>query len=128
MKCRKDCFIIWDHKNDQKLFTLTGHKYGVCEATWSPDGKQIAFSWNITGRSERKPKRCNAERIRSALPATSLGGSMFSIRTSQRPPRECASRKLATAATSEPKCRSPVGDGAKRPIGVITAVSGSTVR
>ena len=38
------------------------------------------------------------------------------MRTSQRPPAARASSQLATAATSEPKCRGPVGDGAKRPI------------
>ena len=59
--------------------------------------------------------------MRSALPATSRGGSMFSTRTSQRRPRDFACRKLATAATSEPKCRSPVGEGANRPTGSFTS-------
>src|SRR5690349_3226999 len=37
------------------------------------------------------------------------------MRTSQRPPPARASSQLATAATSEPKCKGPVGDGANRP-------------
>jgi len=37
------------------------------------------------------------------------------MRTSQSPPRVRASRKLPTAATSEPKCSGPVGEGANRP-------------
>jgi len=41
------------------------------------------------------------------------------MRTSQRPPADRASHQLATAATSEPKCSGPVGEGAKRPVYVI---------
>jgi len=36
------------------------------------------------------------------------------MRSSQRPPAWRASRKLPTAATRDPKCRAPVGEGAKR--------------
>ena len=45
------------------------------------------------------------------------------MRTSQRPARERASKKLATAATTEPKCKGPVGDGAKRPMTAGMAVN-----
>ena len=48
-------------------------------------------------------------------PGTVRGISMSSIRNNQEPPLERASRKLATALSSEPKCNSPVGLGAKRP-------------
>jgi hypothetical protein len=37
------------------------------------------------------------------------------MRSNHSPSRERASRKLPTAATSEPKCKGPVGEGAKRP-------------
>jgi hypothetical protein len=40
---------------------------------------------------------------------------MSSMRSNHLPPLARASRKLPTAATSEPKCSHPVGDGAKRP-------------
>jgi thioredoxin 1 len=38
------------------------------------------------------------------------------MRTSQRPPAARASSQLASAATSEPKCSGPLGDGANRPM------------
>ena len=38
------------------------------------------------------------------------------MRTSQRPPAARASSQLARAATSEPKCSGPLGDGANRPM------------
>ena len=37
------------------------------------------------------------------------------MRTSQRPAAARASSQLASAATSEPACNGPVGDGANRP-------------
>jgi hypothetical protein len=37
------------------------------------------------------------------------------MRTSHVPPCARASSQLASAATSEPACSGPVGDGAKRP-------------
>jgi len=40
---------------------------------------------------------------------------MSSIRSSHWPFRERASKKLATAASNEPKCNGPVGEGANRP-------------
>jgi hypothetical protein len=43
------------------------------------------------------------------------GASTSSIRSSQRPPWASASRRLASAAASEPRCSGPVGEGAKRP-------------
>jgi hypothetical protein len=54
--------------------------------------------------------------MRSA-PTTLRGVSMSSMRTSQRPPWARASSQLASAATSEPACSGPVGEGAKRPVG-----------
>ncbi len=50
-----------------------------------------------------------------AAPAISRGGSRSSIRTSHSPPARRASSQLPNAASSEPKCRGPVGEGAKRP-------------
>ena len=38
------------------------------------------------------------------------------MRTSHRPPAARASSQLASAATSEPKCSGPVGEGANRPV------------
>jgi hypothetical protein len=38
------------------------------------------------------------------------------MRTSQRPWWARASSQLAKAATSEPACSKPVGEGAKRPV------------
>src|SRR5947208_202327 len=52
----------------------------------------------------------------SAAPGTVRVVSTSSMRTSQRPPAARASSQLATAATSEPKCKGPVGDGANRPM------------
>jgi hypothetical protein len=40
---------------------------------------------------------------------------MSSIRTNQRPSFFLASRKEIRAANRDPKCRGPVGEGAKRP-------------
>jgi hypothetical protein len=37
------------------------------------------------------------------------------MRTSQRPRAARASSQLASAATSEPKCNGPLGEGANRP-------------
>src|SRR5207249_9567125 len=53
--------------------------------------------------------------MRSAQPGITLAASRSSIRSSQRPPRQRASAKLPTAATSEPRWSDPVGEGAKRP-------------
>ena len=49
------------------------------------------------------------------MPGTQRGVSTSSMRTSQRPPWARASSQLASAATSEPACSGPVGEGAKRP-------------
>src|SRR4051812_5880941 len=43
------------------------------------------------------------------------------MRTSHWPRCTLASRKLAIAATSEPACSGPVGDGAKRPMYGVAA-------
>ncbi|GAB4354122.1 MAG: hypothetical protein Kow0073_10570 [Immundisolibacter sp.] len=58
----------------------------------------------------------------SAAPGTTRGVSMSSTRTRQRPPTARAARKLPTAVSKEPRCRGPVGEGAKRPQGGGTAV------
>jgi len=47
--------------------------------------------------------------------ALQRGRSTSSKRTSQRPPWARASSQLASAATTEPACSGPVGEGAKRP-------------
>src|SRR5262245_43309757 len=41
------------------------------------------------------------------------------MRTSQRPPAARASSQLASAATSEPKCSGPLGEGANRPMDMV---------
>src|SRR5690606_5852577 len=51
-----------------------------------------------------------------AAPATSRGGSRSSTRTSHRPPPARAWSQLPNAASREPKCNGPVGEGAKRPV------------
>lgn len=48
-------------------------------------------------------------------PGTVRGVSRSSIRTNQVPPCARASSQLPSAVVSDPKCRGPVGDGAKRP-------------
>ena len=40
------------------------------------------------------------------------------MRSSQRPPFDLMSRKLATAVSSEPKCNGPLGVGANLPVGI----------
>src|SRR5215469_1323111 len=62
----------------------------------------------------------------SAIPGTTRAWSRSSRRTSQRPPWWRASTKLPTAASSDPRCKDPVGEGAKRPTygwGVASAVA-----
>ena len=54
--------------------------------------------------------------ISSLQPGITRVVSRSSMRSSQRPPALRASRKLPSAATSEPRCSAPVGEGAKRPI------------
>jgi hypothetical protein len=49
------------------------------------------------------------------MPGTQRGVSTSSMRSSQRPRCARASSQLASAATSEPACSGPVGEGAKRP-------------
>lgn len=39
------------------------------------------------------------------------------MRTTQSPPRDFTESQLATAASKEPKCSGPLGEGAKRPNG-----------
>ena len=68
-----------------------------------------------TGASDTSPKRSSVRSCASAAPATSRGGSRSSIRTSHSPPAWRANSQLPNAATSEPKCSGPVGEGAKRP-------------
>ena len=51
----------------------------------------------------------------AAPPGTLRGASTSSMRTIQLPSCARASRKLASALTSEPACSGPVGEGAKRP-------------
>src|SRR4029077_1544097 len=65
--------------------------------------------------SQCRPKPSSVRSIWSAQPGITRGASRSSIRRSQRPPRLRASRKLPTAATREPRCSDPVGEGAKRP-------------
>src|SRR4051812_48233190 len=50
-----------------------------------------------------------------SAPAMQRGTSRSSMQTSHSPSCLRASQRLATAATSEPACRGPVGDGANRP-------------
>uniref|UniRef100_A0A0S6YZM6 Uncharacterized protein n=1 Tax=Mizugakiibacter sediminis TaxID=1475481 RepID=A0A0S6YZM6_9GAMM len=71
--------------------------------------------WYIGGSSGVMPNAASASRIARAAPGTSRGGSMSSMRTSQAPPALRARSQLPAAATSEPKCSGPVGEGAKRP-------------
>ena len=48
--------------------------------------------------------------------ARQVGRLYYAWRTSQRPPCARASNQLASAATSEPACSGPVGEGANRPV------------
>src|SRR5574343_1085099 len=57
----------------------------------------------------------------SAAAGLQRGASTSSMRSSQRPPWLRAERQLPRAARTEPKCRGPVGDGAKRPTTGSTA-------
>src|SRR4030081_1942387 len=70
----------------------------------------------MTSPSQCMPNPSSVRMIRSALPGTTRGVSRSSIRSSHWPPWWRASRELPTAARSEPRCRSPVGEGAKRPM------------
>src|SRR5690606_9760513 len=64
-----------------------------------------------------RPKASRVSICWRAAPGTSRGGSMSSMRSFHRPPRRRAISQLPRAATSEPKCSGPVGEGAKRPTG-----------
>src|SRR5690349_12548665 len=79
----------------------------------------VRCDWNSTGASATRPNAGSAARMSAAAPGTSRGGSISSIRTSHSPPAWRAHSQLPTAATSEPKCSCPVGEGAKRPRYVI---------
>ncbi len=74
----------------------------------------------LTGSSRPRPRTDagprGVRRICAALSGTTRAVSRSSIRTSQRPPWWRASRKLPTAASTEPRCSRPVGEGAKRPV------------
>jgi drug/metabolite transporter (DMT)-like permease len=71
--------------------------------------------WRTTSPSHSNPYASRVRRIASAAPGVSRCRSRSSIRTSHWPPRTRASRQLPTAATRDPKCSGPVGEGAKRP-------------
>src|SRR4051794_29738413 len=68
--------------------------------------------------SHQSPCRSSVPRIVSVAPRTHRGPSRSSMRSSHRPAFARACTKLATAVSSEPRCRGPVGDGAKRPISI----------
>ena len=53
--------------------------------------------------------------VGSFLEARTRGGEWLVRMEDLDPPRVLASRKLPTAATSEPKWSGPVGEGANRP-------------
>ena len=80
-------------------------------------GVVVRASRAIGTAAARRPQAEAAElrRIRRPAPGTQRGASTSSMRTSQRPPWARASSQLASAATSEPACSGPVGEGAKRP-------------
>src|SRR5690606_22532868 len=71
--------------------------------------------WYSTGSPDSMPKAASVASMASAAPGTTRGVSRSSMRTSQLPRRARASSQLATAASSEPLCSSPFGEGAKRP-------------
>src|SRR5579863_5268819 len=66
--------------------------------------------------SQVRPNAVSVRSMRPAQPGTTRARSRSSMRTSQRPPALRASRKLPSAATSEPRCSAPLGEGAKRPM------------
>ena len=68
------------------------------------------------GSSGCSSQSASCRRIVRSAPGTQRGVSTSSMRTSQRPPAARASSQLASAATREPACSGPVGDGAKRPV------------
>src|SRR5690606_29227498 len=61
------------------------------------------------------PNCASVASMASAAPGTTRGVSRSSMRISQVPRCARACSQLATAASSDPWCRSPFGEGAKRP-------------
>ena len=57
----------------------------------------------------------SCDRMKRSAPGGQRRWSTSSMRTSQRPPCARASSQLASAATNDPACSGPVGDGANRP-------------
>ena len=84
--------------------------------------------WCTTSPSQCISNRSRSRRIESAAPAALRGVSRSSMRTNQRPPWRRALSRLPSAATSEPKCSGPVGDGAKRPCVAAAAGIGAGER
>ena len=80
-----------------------------------PGTAACAGTATAAARRERRPQAASWARMVASAPGTQRGVSTSSMRTSQRPPCARASSQLASAATSEPACSGPVGEGAKRP-------------
>ena len=70
------------------------------------------------GSSGTRPQAASCRRMTSPMPGRQRSVSASSMRTSQRAcgPRARTSSQLASAATSEPACSGPVGEGANRPV------------
>ena len=88
----------------------------------SDDGKLIGlqgveafFNDQLDGEDGRQT--FDRAQDNTVIPGTLRGVSTSSMRSSHRPPAARAARQLPTAATMDPKCSGPVGDGANRPTG-----------
>ena len=73
----------------------------------------------MTSSSQCKLSAFKSIRICSLNCRSQRSVSVSSIRSSHLPPKDLIWQKLASAVVSEPRCNSPVGEGAKRPTGCI---------
>ena len=89
-----------------------------CAISWfkAPWYRLPRCDWYIGGWSGYSPHAASCCRIVRSAPDVQRWLSTSSIRTSHWPSWALASSQLASAATNEPACKGPVGEGAKRPM------------
>ena len=74
--------------------------------------------WSLT-----RPRAASCRRMSWSMPGRQRVRSTSSMRTSHWPACARASSQLASAATSEPACSGPVGEGANRPVYMAPALA-----
>src|SRR6185369_6785822 len=70
--------------------------------------------WRRTGVSQSNPSQARSSKIAASYSGRQRVRSMSSMRRRKRPPTSRAARCAVRAEKAWPRCRRPVGEGAKR--------------